>query len=224
MKVILIMAMTLDGKIARHPMEPVDWTGKADKKKFVKITKKAGAVIMGSTTFDTIGKILPDRKNIVMTRDPTRLAMHSNPSGSMQNLNKSIDSLADRNFAADSTENESTDPTGIEGSEAAYGGGSAYGIRSTENGTLEFTDKTPQEILQSLEKEGFESVALIGGSIINSLFAKEHLVDEIYVTLVPKLFGQGLPLLAGDFDINLELVEMEKLDEHSILLKYNVIK
>ncbi|MBF0467302.1 MAG: dihydrofolate reductase [Desulfamplus sp.] len=186
MKVILVMAMTLDGKIARHSMEPVNWTGKADKRKFVKITKEAGAVIMGSTTFDTIGKILPDRKNIVMTRNPIRLAIDSNHSGTVQNLNRNS--------------------------------------RTTGNGILEFTDKSPEEILKSLEKEGFESAALIGGSIINGLFAKENLIDEVYITLVPKLFGQGLSLFAADFDINLELSEMEKIDENSILLKYNVIK
>ncbi len=31
MEVILLMAMTLDGKIARDSLELVDWTGKADK-------------------------------------------------------------------------------------------------------------------------------------------------------------------------------------------------
>lgn len=72
MKVTMVMAMTLDGKIARDDEHPADWTGKEDKRKFVEITKKAGVVIMGSKTFDTIGKPLPDRKNIVMTRNRDR--------------------------------------------------------------------------------------------------------------------------------------------------------
>lgn len=192
MKVILVMAMTLDGKIARQSTEPVDWTGKADKKKFVQITKKAGAVIMGSTTFDTIGFMLPGRKNIVMTRNSSRLASSSDYNESADNKNPLTH---------------------------------CDGEHSPNNiGTLVFTDKAPKEILTSLENEGFESVALIGGSVINGLFAKEDLIDEIYITIAPKLFGQGLDLFSSDIDINLELSDMEKIDNNSILLKYNVIK
>lgn len=72
MDVIMLMAATADGKIARGPDELVDWTGKADKKYFVQVTRQAGAMIMGSKTFDTIGKALPGRKNIVMTRNKAR--------------------------------------------------------------------------------------------------------------------------------------------------------
>ena len=78
MEVILVMAMTLDGKIARDSLEPVDWTGKADKQYFVQVTRKAGVVIMGSRTFDTIGKPLPGRKNIVMTRNKDRKSQAKN--------------------------------------------------------------------------------------------------------------------------------------------------
>ncbi|MBF0304013.1 MAG: dihydrofolate reductase [Desulfamplus sp.] len=192
MKVILIMAMTLDGKIARHSMEPVDWTGKADKRKFVEITKKAGAVIMGSATFDTIGQTLKGRKNIVMTRNRSRLTSFSIDRSNLQTNNSTL------SFNSNSLDNN--------------------------NESLEFTDKTPHEILKSLEDEGFDSVALIGGSTINGLFARENLIDEVYITLVPKLFGQGLSLLSGELDMNLELIEMDKIDNNSILLKYNVIK
>ncbi|MDJ0801918.1 MAG: dihydrofolate reductase family protein [Desulfobacterales bacterium] len=77
-KTILLMALTLDGKIAKDSDHFPDWTGKADKRLFVEITKAAGALIMGSKTFDTIGKPLPGRKNIVMTRDPRRISTWDN--------------------------------------------------------------------------------------------------------------------------------------------------
>ena len=77
-KTILLMAQTLDGKIAKDSNHFPDWTGKADKRLFVDITKAAGALIMGSRTFDTIGKPLPGRKNIVMTRDPRRISTWDN--------------------------------------------------------------------------------------------------------------------------------------------------
>jgi dihydrofolate reductase len=72
MKVTLLMALTVDGKIAKHANHFPDWTEKADKKMFKDITMNAGVIIMGSKTYDTIGKPLPDRKNIVLTRNPHR--------------------------------------------------------------------------------------------------------------------------------------------------------
>ncbi len=72
MKLTVIMAMTIDGMVGIDADHFPDWTGKADKRLFKDITMKAGAVIMGSKTFDTIGKPLPGRKNIVLTRNPDR--------------------------------------------------------------------------------------------------------------------------------------------------------
>lgn len=70
MKVTLLMAITLDGKIAQSSDHFPDWTGKADKKFFMEQTKAAGCLIMGSKTYDTIGRPLPGRKNVIMTRRP----------------------------------------------------------------------------------------------------------------------------------------------------------
>lgn len=78
MKVIAVMAMTVDGKIAINEKHFPDWTGKADKQLFKQRSMKAGALIMGSKTFDTIGKPLPNRKNIVMTRNPLRRSSWEN--------------------------------------------------------------------------------------------------------------------------------------------------
>ena len=72
MKTILLMAMTLDGRVARTMTHFPDWTEKEDKALFAKISRGAGVVIMGSRTFDTLGKPLPGRKNIVVTRNRSR--------------------------------------------------------------------------------------------------------------------------------------------------------
>ncbi|MFO7643158.1 MAG: dihydrofolate reductase family protein [Desulfosarcina sp.] len=72
MRVSLMVAITVDGKIARASDHYPDWTGRADKRLYVEITKKAGVMIMGSTTFDMIGRVLPGRKSVVMTRNLDR--------------------------------------------------------------------------------------------------------------------------------------------------------
>jgi dihydrofolate reductase len=70
MNVILIAALSADGFIARSASHGADWTGSADKKIFVKLTKAMGTMIMGRTTFDTIGRALPGRRTIVYTSHP----------------------------------------------------------------------------------------------------------------------------------------------------------
>lgn len=66
------MAISADGYITRHEDGLVNWTSKEDKKLFVKLTKEAGVLIYGRKTFSFHNKPLPDRLNIVMTRDPKK--------------------------------------------------------------------------------------------------------------------------------------------------------
>ena len=166
MEVILLMATTLDGMIARDSSQFVDWSGKADKQYFVKITRDAGAMIMGSKTYDTIGRPLPGRLNIVMTRDKSRKSDADN---------------------------------------------------------LIFTDQPPADILKDLEAKGYDKVALSGGAIVNSMFAKENLITDVHLTLVPKIFGQGLSLFTDTLDMELELTEYRELDKGHLLMIYRVL-
>lgn len=165
MKVTLMMAMTVDGKIARNDRHFPDWTGSEDKKLFVQITKSAGAIIMGSKTYDTIGSPLPDRKNIVLTRNPSRRSNHPD---------------------------------------------------------LEFTAKSPDAILKDLETAGFKEAVLVGGSVINSVFARMNLIDEIIITIAPRIFGTGVPLFNHEMDMRLDLQSVETLGRNYVLLRYRV--
>ncbi|MCH8049580.1 dihydrofolate reductase [Patescibacteria group bacterium] len=73
MKVELIAAITVDGRIAEATNQvSFEWTSKEDKRFFISKTKEAGVLIMGRKTYETIGKPLPNRLNIVMTRDRSK--------------------------------------------------------------------------------------------------------------------------------------------------------
>lgn len=72
MNVSLLATITADGLIGRDANHLADWTPPGDKKHFVSVTKKAGVVVMGSKTFDTIGKPLPGRKMIIYTSNPQK--------------------------------------------------------------------------------------------------------------------------------------------------------
>ncbi len=70
MKKILIVATSLDGYIAESEKQvSTAWTSEEDKAWFNKLSREIGVMIMGKTTYETIGRPLPERKTIVMTRD-----------------------------------------------------------------------------------------------------------------------------------------------------------
>ena len=77
-KVVLMMAQTVDGIIARDPNHFTEWTCSSDKRLFKQITQEAGVLIMGARTYATIGKPLPGRLNVVYTRHPERLPQGEN--------------------------------------------------------------------------------------------------------------------------------------------------
>ncbi len=67
-KSFIIAAVTADGFIAKDANHAATWTSKADKKRFVELTKRAGVVVMGYPTFRTLPRPLKDRVNIVYSR------------------------------------------------------------------------------------------------------------------------------------------------------------
>lgn len=61
--------MSANGMIAQtQGQSSLDWTSKEDLRFFVEKTKEAGVLVMGRKTFETIGKALPGRTTVVMTR------------------------------------------------------------------------------------------------------------------------------------------------------------
>jgi len=166
-----MLAVTADGKIAKNENHLADWTSPEDKKLFIKETKKAGVIIMGRKTFDTIGKPLPNRLNLIVTTKAEKF--------------KEKEIL----------------------------------------GVLEFTKDSPEKIIENLKNKGFNTAILGGGAAINSLFLKNNLIDEIILTVEPKLFGSGFDIFKNiNVDINLDLLEMKKINNNTINVHYKIIK
>ena len=91
-------------------------------------------------------------------------------------------------------------------------------------GELEFTSAAPAAVADDLRARGIRQCALLGGSHAHSLFLEAGLVDEIWLTVEPLLFGGGTPLLARRASLRLELQSVERLGEHPLLLKYRVVR
>jgi dihydrofolate reductase len=164
-KVFIIATLSADGYIAKDSQHsPMNWSSKADKKRFVELTKKAGVVVMGSSTYKTIGKPLKERVNIV------------------------------------------------------------YSTKESFEGA-EMTQDNPRDLILKLEERGFKEVAICGGTSIYSMFMKAGVVDTLYLSIEPVLFGKGMTLFNEDFHHLLKLKSAQTSESSGTLfLEYGVDK
>jgi dihydrofolate reductase len=97
---------------------------------------------------------------------------------------------------------------------------------SERPGQLEFTDESPARLVKRFDSEGYEVMLLVGGAKIATSFFKEHLIDELWLTIEPKIFGTGGCFVTEEnLDINLQLLSCERVnDQGTIISKYRVIK
>lgn len=98
-------------------------------------------------------------------------------------------------------------------------------LNQTLKGILEFTNENPLKLVKKLEDRGYKKMLLVGGSETNTLFLKSKLVNEIYLTLEPRIFGQGQGLIIEEsLEVKLKLVSVKKLNSQgTLLLKYKVL-
>lgn len=83
--------------------------------------------------------------------------------------------------------------------------------------------KSPREALNVLKEKKFQHALIGGGALTNTSFIKQGLVDEIILDIEPMVFGKGINLFSGeDFETRLEFIEMKKLSDSTIQLRYGV--
>lgn len=92
-------------------------------------------------------------------------------------------------------------------------------------GQLEFSNETPTELVARLEKQGHQEMLLAGGAEINGLFFDADLVNELILTVEPKLLGHGKPITTQTVISHMQLLKIEKLNEQgTLLLHYKIVK
>ncbi len=96
-------------------------------------------------------------------------------------------------------------------------------LNKPETAGVKWASGEPKTVLEELEKMGYTSVLLGGGSFLNSLFLEKKLISEIVLTIEPKIFGAGLSLFNRDLDADLKLLEVKNLNENTIMLHYQVL-
>jgi dihydrofolate reductase len=96
----------------------------------------------------------------------------------------------------------------------------------TVPGQIEFRNISPSALLKELTSVGVENVTLVGGGEINTLFFRENLIDELYLTIEPFIFGEGNVLaVPGEYVSDMTLISSKKLNaKGTLLLHYRVNK
>jgi dihydrofolate reductase len=93
-------------------------------------------------------------------------------------------------------------------------------------GQLEFTSQSPEQVVARYENEGVGSMLVVGGPHLATSFLKANLIDELWLTIEPKIFGTGGNFVIHEnLDIDLQLLSIEKANTRGTLFtKYAVIK
>jgi dihydrofolate reductase len=76
-----------------------------------------------------------------------------------------------------------------------------------------------------LGKQGFKQALLVGGGKIANSFFLDNLINEVWLTIEPRIFGTGKVLAEGRrLDVPLKLISTKKLNtKGTLLLKYKVL-
>ena len=174
MRIVLIVAQSLDGFITRHDEPGAGWASPADQRWFRSCLGEFDCQVMGRATYETVrdailAKRSPAVRRVIMTRSP-----------------------------------------GDWTSDAAAG-------------ALEFTSDQAAAIADRLRADGRQRCALLGGGHVHDAFLSAGLVDELWVTVEPRLFGAGTPVVRATQDVHLTLLEHTRLDDSdSVVLRYAV--
>lgn len=82
----------------------------------------------------------------------------------------------------------------------------------------------PKEVLEKLAQEGVTKVAITGGASIYTQYMKAGVVDELYLTIEPVVFGSGVKLFTQTVDSKLLLLEVINLSDQTKVMHYKVEK
>lgn len=88
-----------------------------------------------------------------------------------------------------------------------------------------YTAMPANQLVTTLAERGHQQILLLGGPTINQLFLEAGVVDELWLTVEPVIFGAGKHLVTAGIEQSLRLVSCEQLnDQGTLLLKYELIK
>jgi dihydrofolate reductase len=90
---------------------------------------------------------------------------------------------------------------------------------------MEFTTEDPVALTRRLREEDGGMIWLVGGREISELLLEAGLVDELIISVHPKILVKGVPLIASkNAATDLKLVTYEVFKSGLVQLRYEVLK
>ncbi len=163
----LIVATTLDGKIARSSdHQSTDWTSPEDTLFMRGLLKDADVIVVGRKTYE-LAKPLQKRNCIVFT-------------GSVETTEQKTDKYL-------------------------------------------LFNPTSASLADVITKKGYKKIAILGGAQTYNYFLEQRLITDLYLTIEPVAFGDGVSIFSSlqDNNVMFQLKESRKLNgQGTILLHY----
>ena len=98
-----------------------------------------------------------------------------------------------------------------------------YANYKNEFTKVEFFKGSATEAAEYLEDQGVNQAIVIGGGKLIQQFLEAGLINEIFVTIAPEIFGNGIKVCDGLIpDQKLELIDSKMISESEILLHYTI--
>lgn len=180
-KVMMNMAMTLDGKVSSNRREPSSFTSSEDRERLIHIRSYCDALVVGATTardYETMGissrKLREARRRRCQEEHPVRVIVSGGLrlSKNLRVLKKKISPLVLVCTARA--------PEGRRKFFSRYGRVCVCGKEEVDL----------KEMIRILERDyGVKTLLCEGGPTLNDAFFRADLVDELYLTLCPRIFG-----------------------------------
>ena len=86
---------------------------------------------------------------------------------------------------------------------------------------VSFTSDDPVDVVTSLREQTEGDLWLVGGGELIASFRKRGLIDEYFITLMPVLLGEGIPLFPGTQpEASLQTVSVQRFESGIVQLRY----
>lgn len=167
------MAATLDGHVA-HPTAVWNFGSAEDRRRMDRLREWADALIISRKTLEHDNMDLSVRTKPHSTHHPRPVIVMQSPRTMKANLRILKDAHRGGELWL----------------AAEHQGTNLKTLWPDITGTWEiFTFHNVREITQSLNRRGYNKLLLEGGPTLNGYFFSENLVDELFLTLLPMLWG-----------------------------------
>jgi dihydrofolate reductase len=86
------------------------------------------------------------------------------------------------------------------------------------------TNLEPAKLTALLGEKGYTHLAVVGGASVYTTYMQANLVDTLYITIEPVVFGQGISLFDKPLKSRVHLAQVKQLSDTVIVLKYHCQK